>query len=134
MKNELEQYLTFVNGVTSDASRDTVAMVARIAELDDAGCDVARLMTAAIGMADEAGEFAGLTKKIMFHGKAYDGDNREHLIKELGDVMWYWAQACIALDVDPLEVIELNVKKLESRYPGGAFSIARSEARADGDI
>jgi NTP pyrophosphatase (non-canonical NTP hydrolase) len=132
--NELDQYLKFVDGVTSDDSKYTETWLCRIRQLQDEDCDVARLLTAAIGMADEAGEVAGVVKKILFHGKPYDAANREHLIKELGDVMWYWAQACMALEVNPLEVIELNVKKLESRYPGGKFSIARSEIREDGDV
>lgn len=132
--NELDQYLRFVDGVTSDDSKYTETWLCRVRQLQDEGCDVARLMTAAIGMADEAGEFAGLTKKIMFHGKPYDEANREHLAKELGDVIWYWAQACIALGVDPIEVIKQNVSKLESRYPGGKFSIDRSEVRKEGDV
>lgn len=131
--NELDQYLKFVDGVTSDDSKYTETWLCRVRQLQDEGCDVARLLTAAIGMADEAGEFAGLTKKIMFHGKPYDAANQEHLQKELGDVMFYVMTACIALDISLEEVIDANVLKLSNRYPGG-FSVARSETREHGDI
>lgn len=130
----LSKYLEFVDGVTSTHSKDTEEWIYRIRELEEQGCSVARLSTAGIGMADEAGEFAGLVKKILFHGKPYDVENRKHLEKELGDVIWYWAQACIALGVNPEEVINQNVRKLESRYPGGKFSIHRSEVREEGDV
>lgn len=132
--NELDRYKQFVDGVTSDDSKYTETWLVRVMQLQQEGCDVSRLLTAAIGLADEAGEFAGLVKKIMFHGKPYDEANTDHLKSELGDVLWYWMQGCMALGVDPLDVMRKNVAKLESRYPGGKFSIDRSENRADGDI
>lgn len=133
MNNLLNEYLRFVDGVTSDASKDPKSFEARIEELG-ADCNIARLITAGIGIADESGEFAGLVKKIVFHGKPLNEENRMHLEKELGDVIWYWAQACIALNLNPEEVITKNIRKLESRYPGGQFSIENSEHRADGDV
>lgn len=132
--NELDRYKQFVDGVTSDDSKYTETWLVRVMHLQEQECDVSRLLTAAIGLTDEAGEFAGLVKKIMFHGKPYDEANTDHLKSELGDVLWYWMQGCIALGVDPLDVVRKNVAKLESRYPGGKFSIDRSENRADGDI
>lgn len=130
----LNQYLTFVDGVTSEASKDKDAFLARILELYAQGCDVSRLNTAAAGLEAEAGEFQEVVKKIMFQGKPYDDANIFHMKRELGDIMWYWANACIALQLDPYEVLEENVRKLESRYPGGKFNIQRSEVRADGDL
>ena len=71
---------------------------------------------------------------MVFQGKPWDEHNREHLIIELGDVMWYVAQACMALDISFDEVIEGNIKKLEKRYPGGSFNIGDSENRAADDL
>lgn len=133
-KSFLNQYLEFVDGVTSDASKNKEAFLARVEELYSQGCDVARLNTAAEGLTAEGGEFQEIVKKIMWQGKPYNEDNIYHMKRELGDVMWYIANACIALGIDPYDMIEENVRKLESRYPGGSFSIQRSEVRKDGDI
>lgn len=130
----LEQYLTFVEGVTSEPSRNREAFLARVSELYAQGCDVHRLHTAANGLSAEAGEFTEVVKKITFQGKPYDEANIFHMKRELGDIMWYWAQACMALGLNPYEVIEENVRKLESRYPGGSFEIQRSEVRKAGDL
>ncbi|MCK5615404.1 nucleoside triphosphate pyrophosphohydrolase family protein, partial [Candidatus Pacearchaeota archaeon] len=92
------------------------------------------LDTAFTGLCSESGEANDLVKKLKFHGKKWSPEIREHLIKELGDVAWYWANACKALDIDPEDVLIQNVKKLEARYPGGKFSIEKSENRKDGDI
>lgn len=134
MENFLEQYLRFVDGVTSQPSKDKEAFLARVSELYDQGCDVSRLHTAADGLSAEAGEFMEIVKKITFQGKPYDEDNIFHMKRELGDVMWYFANACIALNLNPYEIIEENVRKLEARYPGGTFSITRSENRKAGDL
>jgi NTP pyrophosphatase (non-canonical NTP hydrolase) len=133
-ENFLDQYLTFVDGVTSDASKNKADFLARVEELYDAGCDVSRLHTAAVGLSAEAGEFMEIIKKLTFQGKPYTEENVFHMKRELGDVMWYWATACIALGLDPYEVVEENVRKLEARFPGGVFNIQRSEVRKDGDI
>ncbi len=130
----LNQYLGFVDAVTSEPSKDRDAFIARINELYDQGCNVARLHTAADGLVAEAGEFMEVVKKITFQGKPYNADNIFHMKRELGDVMWYFANACMALGMDPYEVIEENVRKLEARYPGGSFDITRSEVRAEGDL
>ena len=130
----LNQYKTFVDGVTSPASKSTEHLLDRIEDLEDQGAKPERLLTAAIGLSDEAGEFAGIVKKIVFHGKEYNEDNVEHMKRELGDVLWYWMQGCLALEVDPAEVILDNIKKLESRYPAGYFSVEYSENRKKGDI
>jgi NTP pyrophosphatase (non-canonical NTP hydrolase) len=134
MENFLEQYLTFVDGVTSQPSKDKAAFLARIEELYDQGCNVERLHTAADGLSAEAGEFMEIVKKITFQGKPYDADNIFHMKRELGDVMWYWANACMALNLNPYDIIEENVRKLEARYPGGKFEISRSENRKAGDL
>ena len=131
---DFNRYLTFVDGVTSDASKDTEAFVYRVQELAGEGCDIQRLMTAAVGVCAEGGEFMEIIKKIAFQGKPYTEDNVYHMKRELGDIMWYMAQACIALDVSFEELVEMNVAKLEKRYPGGSFDVHNSEVRAEGDI
>ncbi len=130
----LDKYKTFVDGVTSDASKDNKAYVESILRLDEEGCNIARLDTAFTGLCSESGEANDLVKKLKFHGKKWSPEIREHLIKELGDVAWYFIQGCIALEIDPEDVLIANVKKLEARYPGGKFSIEKSENRVAGDI
>lgn len=130
----LDQYLAFVDAVTSDPSKNKEAFLARINELYDQGCNVSRLHTAADGLVAEAGEFMEVVKKITFQGKPYNEDNIFHMKRELGDVMWYFANACMALGMNPYDVIEENIRKLEARYPGGSFEITRSEVRAEGDL
>ena len=133
MTINFDKYCLFVDGVTSDSSKDFVYLADRLVELDRKGANIERLTTAAVGMSAESGEFLEIVKKMVFQGKPWNDDNREHLIIELGDVMWYVAQACMALDVPFDDVIRGNVKKLEKRYPGGSFSIEKSEVRAKGD-
>jgi len=130
----LRKYTEFVDGVTSDASKDTEVLIKQIRKLETQGCNFARLDTAFNGLASESGESADIVKKLKYHGKDYTPEIREHLIKELGDVAWYWAQACIALEINPEDVLVRNVTKLEARYPGGKFSIEKSENRKVGDI
>jgi len=134
MKELLTNYKKFVDGVTSPVSKDYELMKERFDALQAAGANMPRLLTAGIGLASEGGEFNEIVKKIAFHGKEYNEDNIFHMKRELGDVIWYWMQACLALDLDPNEIIEENVKKLEARYPGGSFSVWHSENRKDGDI
>jgi len=134
MTIEFKRYEEFVNAVTSDSSKDFKSLVDRLGDLDRQGANPERLATAAVGLSAESGEFLEIVKKMVFQGKPWDEHNRKHLIIELGDVMWYVAQACIALDVDFEDVIEGNVKKLEKRYPGGSFDIHKSENRAANDL
>ena len=133
MTIDFDKYSHFVDTVTSDSSKDFVYLADRLVELDQKGANIERLTTAGVGLAAESGEFLEIVKKMVFQGKPWSDSNREHLLIELGDVMWYVAQACIALDVDFEEVIEMNVKKLEKRYPGGSFDIHKSENRAADD-
>ena len=130
---DFKRYEEFVDAVTSDASKDFVYLADRLVELDREGANIERLTTAGVGLAAESGEFLEIVKKMVFQGKPWNNDNREHLIIELGDVMWYVAQACMALDVSFDDVIRGNVRKLEKRYPGGSFSVEKSEVRAKGD-
>ena len=130
---DFKQYEEFVDAVTSDASKDFVSLADRMGELDREGANIERLTTAGVGLAAESGEFLEIVKKMVFQGKPWTPDNREHLIIELGDVMWYVAQACMALEVDFDDVIKGNVKKLEKRYPGGSFDVEKSEHRRVGD-
>ena len=131
---DLDAYTEFVDKVTSDPSKDFNTLIARYRELHDAGCKIERLDTAASGMSAEAGEFMEIVKKLKFQGKPYDEKTKEHLQKELGDVMWYVAQAAMALGVRLDEVIYLNTLKLAARYPEGLFEVERSENRKAGDI
>jgi NTP pyrophosphatase (non-canonical NTP hydrolase) len=133
MTVNFKKYEEFVSAVTSDASTNFVDFADRIGQLDREGANIERLTTAGVGLAAESGEFLEIVKKMVFQGKPWTDDNREHLIIELGDVMWYVAQACMALEVDFDEVIERNVTKLKSRYPGGEFNIHFSECRQVGD-
>ena len=127
-----ERYEHFVDAVTSDASKDFVSLADRLVELDGKGVNIERLLTAGVGINAEGGEFLEIIKKMVFQGKPWNDDNREHLIIELGDLLWYVAQATQALDISFEEVIETNIKKLERRYPGGEFDIYYSENRAEG--
>ena len=133
MTIDFKRYEEFVSAVTSEASTNFVDFADRIGELDREGANIERLLTAGVGINAEGGEFLEIIKKMVFQGKPWNDDNREHLIIELGDLLWYVAQATMALDVSFDEVIERNVKKLEKRYPGGKFEINRSEVRAAGD-
>ena len=134
MTINFNRYEEFVSAVTSEASTNFVDFADRIGELDREGANIERLLTSGVGINAEGGEFLEIIKKMIFQGKHWDYDNREHLIIELGDVMWYVAQACMALDIDFDEVIKRNVQKLEKRYPGGKFDIGDSENRAADDL
>jgi len=131
---DFEKYQKFVDAVTSDASTDFVALSDRLVTLDEKGANIERLLTAGVGINAEGGEFLEIIKKMVFQGKPWDDHNREHLIIELGDLMWYVAQACMALGVSFDDVIARNVTKLEKRYPGGAFDVYYSENRSEGDL
>ena len=131
---DFDRYEKFVDAVTSDASTDFVALSDRLVELDEKVANIERLLTAGVGINAEGGEFLEIIKKMIFQGKPFNEDNREHMIIELGDLMWYVTQACMALEVPFDEVIARNVKKLEKRYPGGAFDVYYSENRAEGDL
>jgi NTP pyrophosphatase (non-canonical NTP hydrolase) len=133
MTINFKRYEEFVDAVTSDCSKNFVDLADRMGELDRQGANIERLTTAGVGLAAESGEFLEIVKKMVFQGKPWTDDNREHLIIELGDTMWYVAQACMALGVSFDEVIERNVKKLEKRYPGGEFDVHFSECRQVGD-
>ena len=133
MTINFNRYEEFVSAVTSEASTNFVDFADRIGELDREGANIERLLTSGVGINAEGGEFLEIIKKMIFQGKPWDEDNKEHLIIELGDVMWYVAQACMALEISFDDVIERNVKKLEKRYPGGKFDIQKSEVLAAGD-
>ena len=130
---DFQKYSEFVNAVTSDASTDFLALSDRLVELDEKGANVERLLTAGVGINAEGGEFLEIIKKMIFQGKPFNADNKEHMIIELGDLMWYVAQACMALEVSLDDVVARNVKKLEKRYPGGSFDVYYSENRAEDD-
>ncbi len=132
-KVDLDKYLNFVDGVTSDPSKDYQSFIESLHLLEREGSNINRLTTAAVGISAEGGEFMEIVKKMVFQGKPWNADNREHLIIELGDVLWYVAQACMALEVSFDDVVAGNVEKLKKRYPGGEFDVYHSENRAVGD-
>ena len=132
---DLNRYKQFVEAVTSEQSNDTVQMHLAMTELEAvSGVNMSLLLTGAVGISAEGGEFMEIVKKCIFQGKPMDEDTQFHAMRELGDIMWYWVNACRALNVDPNEVIAENVRKLEKRYPGGSFDVQYSENRQDGDI
>ena len=131
---DTQKYTEFVDAVTSNESKSSESFSVRLRELYAKGLPVERLLTAAVGMSAESGEFTEIVKKMIFQGKPVNEENLFHLKRELGDIMWYVAQACMALDTDFNEIIEMNVDKLKSRYPGGEFDVHYSENRKDGDV
>jgi NTP pyrophosphatase (non-canonical NTP hydrolase) len=136
MQIDLNKYTNFVKAVTSAESNNYDYLHRRIDELQKSnpGLNPSLLLTAAIGLAAEGGEFAEIPKKIFFQGKPFNEDARFHMKRELGDIIWYWVNACRALDLDPNDVIAENVNKLESRYPGGKFDAFYSENRKNNDL
>ena len=135
MTVDTNKYLDFVTEVTSLPSTDLAALLSRITELDiEQDADVPRLLTAALGLTAESGEFTEVVKKIILQGKPYNEENVFHMKRELGDICWYLAQACMALDTTFDEIIEMNVDKLKARYPGGEFDVHKSENRKVGDL
>ena len=139
MKNvDLNKYKEFVKQVTSDESMSSMQMYNRMIDIETVESktkvNAASLMTGAIGIASEGGEFAEIVKKCIFQGKPMDDETIFHCKRELGDIMWYWISSCRALGLDPNEVIEENVNKLKARYPGGEFDVHYSENRKEGDL
>ena len=132
-KDFLLDYTRFVDEVTSDASRDAQALSDSLDVIDNFGVSPERVLTAAIGISAEGGEFAEIVKKCIFQGKPMDDEAQYHMKRELGDIMWYIAQACIALGISLEDVLDTNIQKLEARYPDG-FEAFRSEHRKEGDI
>ena len=132
---DLNKYKEFVQEVTSEASNNTAELSKTLQKLEtESGVNMALLLTGSIGMASEGGEFAEIVKKCIFQGKPLDEDTIFHAKRELGDIAWYWINSCRALGLDPNEVLEENVNKLKSRYPGGEFDVHYSENRQDGDL
>jgi len=143
MTIDLNRYKEFVEAVTSKPSNDLTTFMDRCDELDGnyigdgvhgPDINVPLLLTACLGLAAESGEFIEVPKKIFFQGKPLTEENVYHMKRELGDIMWYWITACRALNLDPNDVIDENVRKLESRYPGGSFDAHYSENRKESDI
>jgi len=135
MTVDTEKYLDFVHDVTSAESLDYAALLTRMNKLElEDDCNLSQLLTAALGLGAESGEFTEVVKKIILQGKPYNEDNVFHMKRELGDICWYIAQACMALDTTFDEIIEMNVDKLKKRYPGGEFNVHQSENRKEGDL
>jgi NTP pyrophosphatase (non-canonical NTP hydrolase) len=134
IKNFFNTYTDFVTKVTSDPSLNLEDLNTRFTEIEnESKIKTPRLLTAALGLGSETGEFVEIVKKMFLQGKPASDENIFHMKRELGDIMWYWVTACAALDLDPFEVITENQKKLEARY-GEQFEVQRSEVRKDGDL
>ena len=88
------------------------------------------LINSVMGLCGEAGEAIDIVKKWMAQGHALD---RAHLVKELGDIAWYLAEAATALDISLEEILQANIDKLKKRYPEG-FDVQRSTMRLTGDL
>jgi NTP pyrophosphatase (non-canonical NTP hydrolase) len=132
---DTNKYIEFVRQTTSPASSNYADLISRLSQLEvEFNADVPRLLTAALGMTAEAGEFTEVVKKIFLQGKPYNEENVFHLKRELGDICWYLAQACMALDTNFEEVLQMNFDKLSARYPEGTFDVYRSENRKEGDL
>ena len=127
------KYVRFVNQVTSEESKNGVAFVNRLRDLEEES-DIHRLLTGAVGICAEGGEFMEIVKKIIFQGKPYNEDNIFHMKRELGDVMWYVAQCCIALDISLDDICDMNIEKLGKRFPDGHFDTYYSENRKANDL
>tara|TARA_Y100000356_G_scaffold105863_1_gene91687 strand:- start:59 stop:472 length:414 start_codon:yes stop_codon:yes gene_type:complete len=133
-QKKFNDYAKFVISTTSNESLSTLYLAEKLLRLGrETEIEWSQLLTASVGMQAESGEFSEVIKKIIFQGKPFTEDERFHLKRELGDVLWYWVQGCTALGYTPQQVMEENIKKLEARYPNG-FEVARSEHRKQGDI
>ena len=133
-KNFFSTYSDFVTKVTSEPSLDLKALQNSLESIhENPDIDVPRLLTGGLGLGSETGEFVEIVKKMVLQGKPADEANIFHMKRELGDIMWYWVTACMALGLDPVDVITENQNKLEARY-GKQFSVDQSEVRADGDL
>jgi len=129
------KYIDFVRQTTSPASTNYADLMSRFTQLEvESDVDVPRLLTAALGITAEAGEFTEVVKKIFLQGKSYNEESIFHMKREIGDIMWYIAQACMALDTNFHEIMEMNYEKLSARYPEGTFDVWRSENRKEGDL
>lgn len=148
MPIDLKKYQDFVEAVTSKESQDLTSFMGQLDSLDGNyeaygsegeymhGPDINMplLLCGAIGLGSETGELQEIVKKMLFQGKPLTDDTVFHMKRELGDILWYWINACRALNLDPNDVIEENVRKLENRYPGGEFDVHYSENRQEGDL
>jgi|TARA_B110000444_G_scaffold228833_1_gene234891 NTP pyrophosphatase (non-canonical NTP hydrolase) len=133
-KKFFSTYSDFITKVTSEPSLELEALKESLDSIqNNSNIDVPRLLTGALGLGSETGEFVEIVKKMVLQGKPADEANVFHMKRELGDIMWYWVTACMALGLDPVEVISENQNKLEARY-GEQFTIDQSEERADGDL
>lgn len=133
----LDEYEIFVAGKLSQPSKDFDAMIQALHDLkaqgDLCGVRIPELITAANGISSEGGEIMEIVKKMIWQGKPLDEENRFHLKREAGDLMFYSMVMCIALGYTAEEIIDENVAKLEGRYKEG-FTVEESENRAEGDL
>lgn len=140
----LNKYSKFVQGVTSEASKDLTTFMNRLDVIDGnydfadnqhgPDVNVPLMLTGAMGLCSESGELMEIVKKMIFQGKPLTEESHFHMKRELGDIIWYWTNMCRALNIDPNDVIAENVNKLKARYPGGEFDVYQSENRKDGDL
>ena len=131
---DTNKYIEFVRQTTSPASSDFNKLIERMKELDEEGVKLTHLLTFALGASAEMGEAVEIIKKCLLQGKPFTDDAKVHLTKELGDVLYYIGQFCIAMNISFEEIMQINYEKLSARYPEGTFSVYRSENRVEGDL
>lgn len=141
---DFNNYSKFVKAVTSQESNDLTTFMNRLDIIDGnydfvnnihgPNVNVPLMLTGAMGLCSETGELMEIVKKVVFQGKSLNIETHYHMMREMGDIIWYWINMCRALELDPNVVIEENIKKLESRYPGGKFDVHNSEHRKQNDL
>lgn len=87
--------------------------------------EIERTIVAVLGLAGESGEVADHLKKAVGQGHLLHVD---HIVRELGDILWYVAETASSLGISLNDVAERNVVKLAERYPDG-FDTGRSQNR-----
>ena len=131
--SRLDEYTNFVDEVTSKDTKSHSFFKENLDIMKEKNVQPSRLLCAAIGLAGEVGEFNEIIKKALFQGRELNEDTITHMKKELGDVMWYVAQGCMALNTTIDEIIDMNEEKLRERFPDG-FNKQSNENRKEGDV
>lgn len=98
--------------------------------IPDTGIDLGGIINGLFGLSGEVGELTDMVKKWIFHKSKFD---EEHAKKELGDVMWYVAMICESFNWSLDEIMQMNIKKLEKRYPDG-FDVIKANNRRPEDV
>ena len=130
-----DEYIDFVIGLVSPASKNLEDLVSRLEYLDTSTdyINIPGMITGAKGLTCESAEVEDIIKKVVFQGKPLDEETLHHIKLELGDALFYFVLLCDALDTDPKEVMLMNIDKLSKRFTSGKFTVVESENRKEGD-